>query len=189
MFNQKTFKNEQPLFYIIATPIGNIEDFTFRAINVLKKEIDILLCEDTRVTKKLLNYYEIDVKTKSYHEYSTDKDIDNIIDLINKGNKLGLVSDAGMPGIADPGYKLIKKLQENNINVVVLPGACASINALIGSGAINNRFQFIGFLNKQLGKKEKEIKEILNYKGSTIIYESPHKLMKTLKIIKKIMKI
>ena len=166
-------------FYVIPTPIGNLEDITLRTINVLEK-IDYLYCEDTRVTKKLLNHLNIKVNLKTYNDYSDEKKIEEIKEKLNQGFNVGLVSDAGMPIISDPGYKLIKNLREKNYKIEVLPGPCAFITAVVGSGCKSNKMQFLGFLSKNNSKKNQEIEEILNYNGISIIYETPHQLIKTL---------
>ena len=166
-------------FYIIPTPIGNLEDITLRTINTLKK-LDYLYCEDTRITKKLLNHLEINIKLKVYNDFSDENKIEEIREHLNKGLNVGLVSDAGMPIISDPGYKLVKNLRENNYDIEVLPGACAFVTAIVGSGCRSNKFQFLGFLSKNNSKKKQEIENILNYDGISIIYETPHKLIKTL---------
>ncbi len=182
MQQQKSFCNTNQTLYIIPTPIGNLDDITYRSINVLK-ELDYLFCEDTRVTKKLLSHYEIDIKTYPYHEYNKNEAGQKILNLLKKGTDVGLVSDAGMPGISDPGYDIIRQVKAENINVVVLPGASAFIVSIVHSSLVAKQFMFWGFLNKQNSKKKKELEEILHNKYPTIIYESPHKLLKTLKLI------
>ena len=131
--------------YIVATPIGNLEDITLRALNILK-EVDVIAAEDTRQTLKLLNHFEISKPLISYHRHNEDVKSSILIEKLNNGENIALVSDAGTPGICDPGEEVIKKAIEENINVVPIPGACAMINALIASGIDTNEFCFLGFL-------------------------------------------
>ncbi len=173
--------------YIIATPIGNLEDITLRALNTLK-EVDIIAAEDTRQTLKLLNHYNISKHLISYHRHNEDTKSDYLIEKLLEGQKIGLVSDAGTPGISDPGEEVIKKAIEENIEVIPIPGACAMINALICSGLDTKEFTFLGFLplNKKL-RKEK-LKEIENATKTVILYEAPHKMKNTLQDLKDILK-
>lgn len=166
--------------YVVATPIGNLEDITFRAIKVLK-EVDIIAAEDTRHTLKLLNHYEISKPLISYHRHNEEVKTDTLIEKLKQGQKIALVSDAGTPGISDPGGVIIKKCIEENIKIEPIPGACAMVNALISSGINTNEFVFLGFLplNKKL-RKEK-LNEIQESNKTIILYEAPHKLEKTLK--------
>ena len=148
--------------YIVATPIGNLENITFRALNVLKT-VDLISAEDTRQTLKLLNYYDIHKPLISYHRHNEDIKSDILIEKLKQGNNIALVSDAGTPGICDPGEEVIRKSIENNIDVIPIPGACAMINALVASGISTKEFTFLGFLplNKKLRiQKLKEIDEI-----------------------------
>lgn len=183
---QKSFKSNQPSFYVIPTPIGNLDDITLRALKTLQNS-DYLYCEDKRVTQKLLNHFDIKFKLKTYNEFSYETEKDNILNLIKEGNNVSLVSDAGMPGISDPGFKIIKFLKEQNINIVILPGAVAFTVAMVYNTINEKPFVFKGFLAKQQSKYTKEINEILkDYNNNTIIYESPHRIAKTLKNIHKI---
>ena len=137
--------------YIVATPIGNLEDITLRALKILK-EIDLIAAEDTRQTLKLLNYYDIHKPLISYHRHNEDVKSDVLIEKLKQGNNIALVSDAGTPGICDPGEEIIRKAIENKIEVIPIPGACAMINALVASGIDTKEFIFLGFLplNKKL---------------------------------------
>jgi len=180
---QKSFKNEKANLYIIPTPIGNLEDMTLRSINIIKNEIDVLLCEDTRVTKKLLNKYEIKIETSSYHEFNKEKVTQKYINEMNCGKNFGLVSDAGMPGISDPGYDLIREAKKNNINVIVLPGASAFLVALVRSNFPNEKFTYLGFLSASKSKKKKELKSLLCRNETSVFYESPHKIVTTLNLM------
>ena len=173
--------------YIVATPIGNLEDITLRAIKILK-QIDLVAAEDTRHTLKLLNHLEISKPLISYHRNNEEVKSDILIEELKKGKKIALVSDAGTPGICDPGEEIIKRCIENDINVIPIPGACAMINALICSGIDTKEFTFLGFL--PLNKKNRKLKleEIKNMNKTIILYEAPHKLLKTLQDLKEILK-
>lgn len=182
MHIQQSFKNERASLYIIPTPIGNLDDMTIRAIKTLQ-EVDILFCEDTRVTRKLLNHFEITVPTKSYHEYNKENTDEYIIELLAGGKKIGLVSDAGMPGISDPGFNIIKLAKDNDFNVIILPGASAYVLGLIHSNFIDEKFQYVGFLNKQKSKKLSELQTYMQQEITTVFYESVHKIIQTLELI------
>jgi 16S rRNA (cytidine1402-2'-O)-methyltransferase len=170
------------MLYLIATPIGNLEDITLRALKILE-ECDYILCEDTRHSIKLLNHYQIRKPLKSYHKFNEAKTLNAILEDLQKGIKIGLLSDAGTPGIADPGVRLVQKCRLIGIPVFSLPGPCAAIVALSSSGLSTDRFQFVGFLPQKGGKKEKMMRAILDYTGTSIIYESPYRILKTLKLI------
>ena len=169
--------------YIIATPIGNLEDITLRALRILK-EVDIIAAEDTRQTLKLLNHYEISKHLISYHRHNEEIKSNYLIEKLKEGQNVGLVSDAGTPGISDPGEEVIKKAIEEGIEVIPIPGACAMVNALIGSGLDTKEFSFLGFLplNKKLRKEKLE--QIKNENKTVILYEAPHKMKATLKDLK-----
>lgn len=173
--------------YIVATPIGNLEDITLRALRVLK-EVDLIAAEDTRQTLKLLNHYEINKPLISYHRHNEETKSEILIEKLRNGENIALVSDAGTPGICDPGEEVIKKAIEDNIEVIPIPGACAMINALIVSGISTKEFEFLGFLplNKKL--RRQKLKEIENSSKTIIIYESPHKMKTTLGDLKEILK-
>ncbi|MBS4013593.1 MAG: 16S rRNA (cytidine(1402)-2'-O)-methyltransferase [Bacteroidetes bacterium] len=167
-----------PKLYIIPTPIGNLEDITIRALNVLKS-LDFLLAEDTRKTSILLSRYEIKVKMVSYHMHNEHKILQNIIDKIELGLNVGLVSDAGTPGISDPGFLIVRECVKHGIAVECLPGASAFVPALVNSGLPCDKFCFEGFLPVKKGRKTRL--EILAHEPRTMVfYESPHKLLKTL---------
>ena len=171
--------------YIIATPIGNLEDITLRALKILK-EVDLIAAEDTRHTLKLLNHYEISKPLISYHRHNEEVRTETLIKRLKEGQNIALVSDAGTPGICDPGDEVIKKWIEEGISVIPIPGACAMINALICSGISTNEFTFLGFLplNKKLRREKlREIEESIN---TIIIYEAPHKISSTLKDLQEV---
>lgn len=167
--------------YIVATPIGNLEDITFRAIRILK-EVDYILCEDTRTTQVLLNKYDIKTKTMSYHAHSTDKKEEAIINMLKAGENLALVSDAGTPTISDPGVMLVSNIRKElglEAKVVPIPGPSALISALSASGISSAEFTFLGFLPHKKGR-ETLFNEIAKSKRIIVFYESTHRILKTL---------
>ncbi len=178
-------KEENGILYIVATPIGNLEDITLRAIRILN-EVDVIAAEDTRHTLKLLNHLEISKPLISYHRHNEDVKSELLIKKLQEGQNVAIVSDAGTPGICDPGEEIIKKCIELEIKVIPIPGACAMINSLICSGIDTKEFIFLGFLplNKKL-RKEK-IEEIEKANKTIIIYEAPHKIEDTLQDLKKV---
>ncbi len=172
-------------FYVVATPIGNMGDITLRAIETLK-EVDLVLCEDTRETRKIFQKYNINTPTMSYHTQSKLAKVDKIFELLNEGKNLALVSDAGTPTISDPGAMLIAKIKESlsEIEVIPIPGATAIIAALSASGLATHEFTFLGFLPHKKGR-ETLFKEISESKRTMIFYESPHRILKTLESLQK----
>lgn len=170
--------------YLVATPIGNMEDITLRAINVLKS-VDIIAAEDTRHSLKLLNHLEISKPLISYYRHNEDERSDILIQKLLEGKDIAIISDAGTPGISDPGEEIVKRCIEEEIKIIPIPGACAMITALIASGLNTKEFTFYGFLpmNKKLRKAKLE--EISKNKNTMIIYEAPHKLFTTLDDLKK----
>ena len=173
--------------YLVATPIGNLEDITFRAIKTLK-EVDLIAAEDTRNTLKLLNHYEITKPLFSYHRHNEEIKKDVLIQKLKDGENVAIVTDAGTPGISDPGEVIVKEAIKNNIEIIPIPGACALVNGLICSGIDTKEFVFIGFLplNKKLRKEKLE--EISKETKTLILYEAPHKLNDTLNDLKEILK-
>jgi len=164
--------------YIVPTPIGNLDDITLRAINVLK-DVDLILCEDTRRSKKLLIHYEIETPLRSHHKFNEHQEVDIIIEKIKSGTKVALISDAGTPGISDPGYLIVRTCIQNKIEIDCLPGPTAFVPALINSGIPSDKFIFEGFLPVKKGRKTRL--EILSKEERTMVfYESPHKILKTL---------
>ena len=166
--------------YIVATPIGNLSDFSRRAVETLKK-VDIVACEDTRVTQKLLNHYEISAKTLSYHKFSEKQRSGKIIELLNEGKNVALVSDAGTPLISDPGSVLVSEVINNGIKIVPIPGACAMVSALSASPC-NGKFAFLGFFPQ----KQSDINNLSKYiyDFDLVFYESPNRILKTLEILR-----
>ena len=172
--------------YIVSTPIGNMEDITLRALETLRN-VDLILAEDTRQTKKLLSHYKIEKPITSFHEHNEEVKAAQITEKIKSGDKIALVSDAGTPLISDPGFKLIRQLISNGVEVESIPGVSSVITALTSSGLPPDQFLFIGYLPKKLGKMDKTldfIESVTSQKATTIIFfESPYRLAKTLKIL------
>jgi len=170
---------ETAQFFLIPTPIGNLEDITFRAVRLLG-EVDLILAEDTRNTVNLLNFYKIKKTLKSYHSFNEHKIRKHVIDLLDQGLKIALVSDAGTPGISDPGFLIVKACLEHNIEIECLPGPTAFIPALVKSGLPTDRFTFEGFLPHKKGRK-KHLDSLITEKRTMVFYESPYRLLKTLR--------
>lgn len=171
--------------FVVATPIGNLEDITFRAVRILS-EVDLIAAEDTRHTKILLTKYNINTPMTSYHKFNIKSKTSYLVNLLKQGQKIALVSDSGMPGVSDPGYELIREAISQNVRVEPIPGPSAAITALAVSGFPTDRFVFEGFLPKKPGKKTKKLKELKNEERTVIIYESPYRLVKTLEDIKEV---
>lgn len=183
--SQKSYDNS-PTLYLIPTPIGNMEDITVRALNTLKM-VDVVFCEDTRVTGQLLKYFDISKKLISSHNYNEAGNKDKLIEYLSKGSNVGLVSDRGTPIISDPGYELAKCAIENNFNVVSLPGATALVPALTSSGINPMPFYYYGFLNSKDSARRKELESLKNISATLILYEAPHRINKTLIDMKNIL--
>lgn len=176
--SQKSYDNSATL-YLIPTPIGNMEDITLRAINTLKS-VDVIFCEDTRVTGELLKYFDIKKKLISSHNYNESSNKNKLIEYLSAGNNVGLVSDRGTPIISDPGYELAKYAIEEGYNVVSLPGATALIPALTSSGINPMPFYYYGFLDSKDSARRKELEFLKNIDATLILYEAPHRIKKTL---------
>ena len=172
--------------YICPTPIGNLEDMTYRTIRILN-EVDLIAAEDTRHSIKLLNHFEISKPLTSYHEHNKDSKGGYLINKLLEGENIALISDAGMPGISDPGEDIIKQAIENNIEIEVLPGATASITALVGSGLETGKFAFEGFLDRDKKVRRNQLEEVKEERRTIIFYESPHRLKDTLKDMLKVL--
>ncbi|WP_409252457.1 16S rRNA (cytidine(1402)-2'-O)-methyltransferase [Bacillus sp. SCS-153A] len=187
MKTQKSFQvSEAGSLYLIPTPIGNLEDMSFRAIRILK-ECDVIAAEDTRNTKKLCNYFEIDTFVVSYHEHNKETSGEKLLDRIENGETVALVSDAGMPCISDPGYEIVREAVARGLAVIPLPGANAALTALIASGLKPQPFYFYGFLSRNKKDKRKELESLAKQNSTLIFYESPHRLKETLKEMKEIL--
>ncbi|HEY1464785.1 MAG TPA: 16S rRNA (cytidine(1402)-2'-O)-methyltransferase [Terriglobales bacterium] len=164
-----------PGLYVVATPIGNLEDITLRALRVLK-EVDLIACEDTRQTQKLLNHFGITTRTVSYYEQNEASRSKELVNELTAGKRIALVTDAGMPGISDPGFRVVALAIEHGIQVVPIPGATAMISALAASGLQTDSFQFRGFLPPKSGQRRKALEGIRNSQQTEIFYEAPHRL-------------
>jgi len=169
------------VLYVVPTPIGNLEDITLRALRILR-ECDLIACEDTRESFKLLSRFGISKPLVSFYSYNERFRLGRILNVLSDGKKVALISDAGMPGISDPGYVLIKEALERNIKTEVLPGASAVITALVGSGLPMDGFIFCGFLKRKPGRIRKELSEFLNLEKTVIFYESPRRILKSIEI-------
>jgi len=166
--------------FLVATPIGNLSDITHRALQVLK-EVDLIACEDTRHTHKLLNHYGINTKTISYHEHNEQQRSSQLIDMLQQGSNIAVVSDAGTPSISDPGFRLVRAAIENDITVVPVPGPSALISALVAAGLPTDEFFFGGFLPSRSNARRARLNELRSVPGTLIFYEAPHRLATTLK--------
>jgi 16S rRNA (cytidine1402-2'-O)-methyltransferase len=175
-----------PKLYLVATPIGNLEDITLRALRVLK-EVDLIACEDTRQTQKLLNHYGIAKQTVSYHEHNEMTRAAELIVDVERGASIALVSDAGMPGISDPGFRLVTLAIRHHVPVVPIPGASAFLAALVASGLPTDSFRFSGFLPAKRGKRRELLDSILTSPRTQVFYEAPHRLLEALADIVEIM--
>jgi len=164
--------------YIVPTPIGNLEDITFRAVKVLK-DVDLILCEDTRRAGVLFQRYGITTKRESFHEHNKFRRTPSVIERLEEGNQIALISEAGTPGISDPGFYLVRAAVEAEISVEALPGACAAIVGLVGSGLPTDRFTFEGFLPVKKGRK-KRLESLIDEPRTMIFYEGPHRIKRTI---------
>ncbi len=181
-------KNQEPessVLYIVGTPIGNLNDISFRALNIFKK-VSFIACEDTRLTRKIMSKFKFKNNLISFNTHNASRKIPRIISDLNSGKSIALVSDAGMPSICDPGEDLIKEARSNNINIICVPGPCAAITALASSGFPSSKFIFEGFLPKKKSEREKVILEISKNDKTTILFEAPHRLKKLLIDLKEI---
>jgi len=171
------------ILYLCPTPIGNLEDITLRTLRMLK-EVDLIAAEDTRVTLKLLNHFEIKTPIISYHEHNKKSRGDKLISLLLEGKNIALVTDAGTPGISDPGEDLVREAVKAGIRVVPLPGASAAICALVASGLSTDRFAFEGFLPKNAKERDRRLSELASESRTLVLYEAPHRIIKTLRALK-----
>ena len=168
-----------PALYLVATPIGNLEDITLRALRVLK-EVDVIACEDTRQTQKLLNHYSIATRTTSYHEHNEMTKSAELVKEMQEGMSVALVTDAGMPGISDPGYRLIALAIRHHVPVVPVPGASAFLAALVASGLPTDSFRFSGFLPAKRGERRAVLEAVKNSPRTQVFYDAPHRIIETL---------
>jgi len=181
--SHRNIEPEEGVLYIVGTPIGNLNDLSLRAINILEN-VNLIACEDTRQTKKIMSKFKIKNRMISFNKFNSIKKIPSIIENLTKGESIALVSDAGMPNICDPGEELVKKARTNNIETVCIPGPCAAIVALVASGFPASKFIFEGFLPKKKSDREKALTEISQNQKTTILYESPHRINKLLNELK-----
>ena len=170
------------ILYLCATPIGNLEDMTFRAVRILK-EVDLIAAEDTRNSIKLLNHFEIKTPMTSYHEYNKIEKGPKLVERLLSGEDIALITDAGMPGISDPGEELVKMCQEAGVQVTAVPGACACVTALTISGLYTRRFAFEAFLPTDKKERQAVLEELKSETRTVVIYEAPHRLVRTLSIL------
>ncbi|MCP4133282.1 MAG: 16S rRNA (cytidine(1402)-2'-O)-methyltransferase [bacterium] len=177
---------EEGKLYIVATPIGNMEDITIRAINTLKNDIDIAYCEDTRQSRKLLNNYGITLPTSSLHSHSSDQKLEHIVETLKEGKNIAYLTDSGTPGISDPGSKLVGKAREGGIEIVPLPGPSALASIVSVSGFPEKKIIFSGFLSKKPGKRINELTALKEFEGIIVVYESPYRIKKLLNAIKEV---
>lgn len=178
-------KHQTGTLYLVPTPIGNLDDMTMRAVQVLK-EADLIAAEDTRHTKMLLNHFAIETREISFHEHNTEQRLPELIAKLESGITIAQCSDAGMPSISDPGKELVAAAIDHQIPVVPLPGANAGLTALIASGLAPQPFYFYGFLERKPQQQEKELTALVNRPETMIFYEAPHRLKKTLKVMQKV---
>ena len=179
-------KNSEPesgVLYIVGTPIGNLNDLSLRALNILKN-VSLIACEDTRQTKKIMSKFKFKNNLISFNEHNSSLKIPRIINDLNAGKSIALASDAGMPSICDPGENLVKDAKSKGISIVCIPGPCAALTAIVSSGLPSSKFIFEGFLPKKKSEREKILFEIRKNDKTTVIYESPHRLMKLLSQLK-----
>ncbi len=165
--------------YIVATPIGNLDDISFRAIKILKS-VDLIACEDTRRTAKLLNHYDIQAQMTPYHDHNKEYKTPSLIEMVKRGKSIALVSDAGTPSISDPGFYLVREAIKNDIKITPIPGPSALITAAIASGLSIDRFIFEGYLPRKKGRT-KRLKQLAEYDVTIVIFEGPHRIVKTLR--------
>src|SRR5579862_6666731 len=175
-----------PGLYLVATPIGNLEDITLRALRVMK-ESDLIACEDTRQTQKLLNHYGITTRTTSYHEHNEMTRAAELVVDLEQGARIALVTDAGMPGISDPGFRLISLAIRHHVPVVPIPGASAFLAALVASGLPTDSFRFSGFLPAKAGQRRKMLEDIRESPRTQVFYEAPHRVKEALEDIVEIL--
>lgn len=178
----RSFDKEKGILYLVATPIGNLQDMTYRAVDILKS-VDKIYAEDTRNSIVLLKHYNINTKLESYHEFNQDIKTDEIVNELKKGMKIAIISDAGLPVISDPGYKIVSAAIDANIAVATIPGASAGISALIASGLPPMPYTFYGFLDSKKTKRISELNNLKYIENTIIFYEAPHRIKETLEDI------
>ena len=181
--SHKKQEPESGFLYIVGTPIGNLNDLSYRALNILRN-VSLIACEDTRQTKKIMNRFEFTNNLVSFNKHNSFNKIPRIINDLKTGKSVAIVSDAGMPSICDPGEDLIKEARSSGINIICIPGPCAALTALVSSGLPSSKFTFEGFLSKKKSERAKQLLEISKNKNTTILFESPHRLKNLLHELK-----
>ena len=180
---QQTFTNNKPTLYLVATPIGNLSEFTPRAIEILKS-VAVIACEDTRTSKVLMNHFDITTPLMAYHKFNEKESVEKFIEILKEGKDIALISDAGYPLVSDPGSVLVSEVIDNGFNVTTISGSSAFLNALVASGFSLSRFTFIGFLDSKSSARKKELEELKNNRETLIFYESPHRIKEFLEDLK-----
>lgn len=178
----QTSYDDSPSLYLVSTPIGNLDDITYRAIKILNT-VEVIFSEDTRVTQNLLNHFEIKKKLIALHDHNEDIVKDRVLEYLKKNMSVALVTDRGTPIISDPGYKSVKYVSDAGYNVIAISGVCAFVPALIVSGIAPQPFTFYGFLNSKVSKKKKELESLKFVSNTIIFYEAPHRIMETMKLM------
>ncbi|MGG1685853.1 16S rRNA (cytidine(1402)-2'-O)-methyltransferase [Pseudalkalibacillus sp. NRS-1564] len=183
MWSQKSYKeSETGKLYLVPTPIGNLNDMTFRAIQTLK-DVDLIAAEDTRQSKKLTNHFEIETRLISYHEHNKESSGNKLLERLREGQSIALISDAGMPAISDPGYEIVSACVAEEIPVIPLPGANAAITALVASGLPTQHFYYYGFLSRQKKERKIELQQLKTIPSPVLFYEAPHRLKEMMKAV------
>lgn len=183
---QRSFSSEETgVLYLVATPIGNLDDMTVRCLETLRS-VDVIACEDTRQTRKLLNHFQIEKRTVSYHEHNKEASGQGLLQWLEEGKKIGLVSDAGLPAISDPGAELVRDAAAAGFPVIPVPGANAALTALIASGLPTDRFVFCGFIGRENKERREELERLKKYPETLIFYEAPHRIEKTLAAMREV---
>lgn len=187
MNSQQSFSaSHEGALYLVATPIGNLDDITVRSLQTLR-EVDVIACEDTRQTRKLLNHFQIEKRTVSYHEHNKEASGQGLLDWLAEGKKIALVSDAGLPAISDPGAELVRDAVAQGYPVIPIPGANAALTALIASGLPTEKFVFCGFLPRDKKDRRVELERVKKYQETLIFYEAPHRISKTLEGLQEVL--
>jgi len=182
MKRNSSYKNSSPILYLVATPIGNLNEISSRALDILKT-VDIIACEDTRTSGILLSHFKINTKRIAYHNFNEVEATKGIIELLNQGKNVALISDAGYPLLSDPGYELVRKCRELDIQVSTISGPNACINALVASGLDTRHFMFYGFLNSKSSQARKELESLKDFPYTIVFYEAPHRINKTIELV------
>ena len=179
---QKSFINNRPTLYVVATPIGNMHEFSPRAVDILKN-VDVIAAEDTRTSAPLLKKFDITTHLIAHHNFNENQSTKGIVEMLMNGKNVAVISDAGYPLISDPGYALVKECVDNDINVVPVSGPSAGINAVVASGLVAQPYIFYGFLSSNMNEARRELEQLQEYPMTLIFYVSPHKVTKTLEIV------